>query len=171
MQKVLQSPGAEVVIGLLSFALSFVALGLAVAALDPDGKRIWLALLAFIPGGLLMMLSLAALLYLCCCLATSVRQQKEIRSYLRQAYVLRANVLTKEWNQEQADAVNGWKNAVQDWLDLKLPDYSSDFALDTIHATNQSTYYGDIDTEASRAALLLEHRTTNLREILRDIRK
>ena len=57
------------------------------------------------------------------------------------------------------------------WLDANLPEQAPDFALDVLTNTTSYFTYDTIPDVGSEAALLIEGRVTNLREILREIRR
>ncbi|MFC1993443.1 hypothetical protein ACFLV3_06555, partial [Chloroflexota bacterium] len=67
------------------------------------------------------------------------------------------------------DKVPQWKAGVQQWLDSNLPDYALEFDVEGFLA-DLDTGEG-VNSKASDAAQHLEGRMSNLKEILREIRR
>lgn len=161
-------------VGLLGFAASFTAIGLALVGLNPEGKMTGFALTAFVLSGILFIVAVVAFCELCRYMFVRSKQQKQIGNYMREAYVLRKRLLISKAPTVDSEALaetSQWVANVQEWLDKNLPEQAPDFGLDTIHVTNESFYYREVAVAVSNTALLIENRTSNLREILRETRK
>lgn len=174
MRSILRDPGAEVMVGLLGFFASFLGIGLAITALaDKSPSLLCYSYIAFGIAFLLFVVAIIASIFL-------VRHLNKIRGYIRQiglylrrGYILRKKVLDVQgsWPPEMGEEVTQWEDKVQQWLDNNLPDHAPDFPLETLTSTTSYYYYDHIPKEASTAALKLESRLSNLREILRDVRR
>ena len=168
MHRILRDPGAEVLVGFLSFAVSFVAIGLAIAALDEDNERLWLLIVPFIIAAILFICAVVAAVYLIQYLTKIRRCEKQIAAYMRRAYKLRAEIHA-QWQSALRQSVEQWVSEVQDWLDNNLPDQAPDFGLEVTNVTDLiSTGLSD---EANEASLLVESKVSTLREILREVRR
>ncbi|MFC1916864.1 hypothetical protein ACFLX1_01870 [Chloroflexota bacterium] len=174
MRSLLRDPGAEVVVGLLSFSASFVGIGLAIAALVKGGALLRYAYGAWTMAIILFIVALIAVILLSRHLAKTKGYIRQTGRFMRQGYKLRQEMLNiKEpsvFTEELAQRLRQWEEDVQQWLDLNLPDYAPDFNLETITSTTSYYFYDGVTWDVSTATLRLESRLTNLREILRDIR-
>ncbi len=156
-------------VGIASFAMSFVAIGMALVAL----KNICFSYVAFGIGGLLLILAVYSFFVLVHHNSKSEEYSQQIGEYLRQGRELRGELLSvrtiPEWTEEMQRKVPRWKAKVQRWLDKNLPEHAPGFDVEG--------FLVDLDTgegvngNASRAAQHLEGRMSNLREILREIRR
>lgn len=169
MRSILRDPGAEVVVGLLSFSASFLAIGLALIAL----KLVCYGYGAFAISALLFIFAGIAISLLFRHFAKTKRYIRQIGEYLRQGRKLRGELLLvreiPEWTKEMEEKVPNWKTEVQQWLDNNLPDHALEFDVEGF-LVDLDTGSG-VNSEASRAAQHLEGRMSNLREILHDIRR
>jgi len=169
MRNIWRDPGAEVLVGLLGFAVSFIAVGLALIAVE----QVCYAYGAFAVPVLLFIVAVIATISLSRHFAKTRRYIQQIGAYLRQGRKLRGELLSvhtiPEWTEELQRKVPQWKAEVQQWLDDNLPDHALEFDL--------GGFFIDLDTgegvnsKASSAAQHLEGRMGNLREILHDIRR
>lgn len=165
----LRDPGAEVIVGIASFAMSFVAIGMALFAL----KEIRLSYAAFGVGGILLLLTMCSFFLLVFHYSKLKGYTQQIGEYLSQGRKLRGELLSvrtiREWTEEMKNKVPEWKAEVQQWLDKNLPEHASGFDVESFFV-NLDTGEG-VNSNASRAAEHLESRMSNLREILREIRR
>ena len=171
MGRLLRDPGAEVLVGLLSFAVAVFAIGLALTAIHetkPGFSLNW-TYAAFGLGALLLTGSLCVFVYLVLHLDTLHGYQTKMGSFLREGYGLRRDILAN-WQSGLEKAAYEWVSEVQGWLDANLPDQAVDFGLDTIVTAGEEFIYSG-DEQRSKTALLIEQRTIVLREILREIRR
>ena len=171
MRNIWRDPGAEVLVGLLSFAVSFIAIGLALIAVKLACYGYW----AFVISALLFIVAGIAIISLFRHEAKTKRYIRQIGLYLQQGYTIRQEILMVEvevqWTSELKGKEPQWESDVQQWLDHNLPDHAPDFSLDTITSTSSYFFYDEVFRGASSVALRLESRLGNLREILRDIRR
>ena len=172
MRSIWRDPGAEVLVGILGFAGSFAGIGLAIAALFQDTTHP-LVLTAFSFAGLLFIVAVMVFCRLLHHYHVAHRYTIQIGRYLKESYGLRDRLLRRDeylGGGAEIAAAELWEATVQDWLDVNLPDLAPEFALETISGTNDAFLYGHTSEERSRAALRLENRAVNLREILREVR-
>ena len=156
-------------VGIASFAMSSVAIGIALVAL----KNIRLSYVAFGIGGLLLILAVYFFFVLVYHNSKTKGYSQQIGEYLRQGRELRGELLSvrtiPEWTEEMQGKVPQWKTNVQQWLEKNLPEQAPGFDVEG--------FLVDLDTgegvngHASNAAQHLEGRMSNLREILREIRR
>ncbi len=169
MRSILRDPGAEVVVGLLGFSVSFLAIGLALIAL----KQVYYGYVAFGIFALLFIFAVIAIFSLFRHFTKTKGYIRQIGEYLRQGRELRRELMSvkeiPQWTEEMQDKVPQWKAGVQQWLDDNLPDYALEFDVEGFLVDLDT---GDnVNSKASRAAQHLEGRMSNLREILREIRR
>jgi hypothetical protein len=167
MRNILRDPGAEVLVGLASFAVSFVGIGLALIALE----RIGLSYIAFGVAGLLLLVAGYSFKTLLQHYSQTQRYISQIGEYLSQGRKLRGALLSvdtiSKWTEELQVKVPRWEAEVQRWLDDNLPDYAPQFDLES-SITTVST--GRAISQAGGVIEHLESRMSNLKEILHDIR-
>jgi hypothetical protein len=167
MGSIFRDPGTETVIGLASFAVSFIAIWLSAATL---GYTEW-AGVAFVIAVLLLVVSAICMIILLNHRSKTKKYIQHIRYFLKQGRNLRKELLTiktvTEWTDERQGKVPKWKENVQKWLNDNLPDYASDFDLESAFTTLNTV---NMNVEAARAAEHLEARMLNLKEILSDLR-
>jgi len=170
MRNIWRDPGAEVLVGLLSFAVSFIAIGLALIAVKLVCYGYW----AFVISVLLFIIAGIAIISLFRHEAKTKRYIRQIGIYLRQGFCLRKMLLSVKPESEFTEAekkANKWEEEVQTWLDDNLPDYAPDFGLETfrgemtVPSPNESVL-----PEARILARRLEGKLGNLRQIKRDFR-
>lgn len=157
------------IVGLLSFSASFLAIGLALIAL----KLVCYGYVAFGIFALLFIFAGIAIFFLFRHFTKTKGYIRQIGEYLRQGRELRRELMSvkeiPQWTEEMQKMVPQWKACVQLWLDGNLPDYALEFDVEG--------FLVDLDTgegvnfQASSAAQHLEGRMSNLREILREIRR
>ncbi len=156
-------------VGLLGFAVSFIAVGLALIAIE----QVCYGYGAFAVSVLLFIVAVIATISLFRHFAKTRRYIRQIGEYLRQGRLLRGQLLSvhtiPEWTEEMQDKVPQWKAGVQQWLDSNLPDYALEFDVEGF-LVDLDTGEG-VNSKASDAAQHLEGRMSNLREILREIRR
>ncbi len=169
MRSILRDPGAEVVVSTASFAISFAAIGLALAALQ-DPKQVYINI-AFGISTVLLLAALCFSIILACQRSKTNRHIRQIGRFLRQGRELRGKLLSvrtmPEWTKEMQGKVPQWKAEVQSWLDDNLPAYAPQFDLESSITTMNTI---GVNSEAGCAAEHLESRMSNLKEILHDIR-
>ena len=170
MRNILRDPGAEVVVGMASFAVSFLAIGLALAAL-PNVSLLW-AIVFFILCAIFLVMAFRFLVILLHEQSKTQGYVRQIGIYIRAGRVVKSELLQvhdqKEWTEEVQNKVPKWKVEVQHWLDDNLPDYASQFDLEGFITTLTTT---GVYRQASNDAEQLESRMVNLKEILQDIRR
>jgi hypothetical protein len=175
MRSILRDPGAEVIVGLLSFSVSFVGIGLAIAALDGRSLIPCYSYVAFGLATLLFIGALIATILLFRHFAKTKGYIWQTGLYLRQGYILRQAILDVKTplslTPELKEKVSLWHKDVQQWLDCYLSDYAPDFQLETLTSTPSWFTYEDVSKEVCSAALRLESKLANLRGILSDIRR
>lgn len=166
----LRDRGAQAVVALIAFAMSFFALGMAIPTL-PGGIGIEKAVL-FSFGTVSLISSICVALAWSHDISRRAQQRREIAGFLRQAYTLRTKVLAGGFSVESEGiaAIELWTRSVADWLHTQVPDQAPDFGLDTIQYSGHAFIYDDMDRALNEAVLSLEGRTVNLRDILRDLR-
>jgi hypothetical protein len=169
MQNILRDPGAEVIAGIASFAASFLGIGLALVALE----HICLSYAAFGAAGLFLLVAAYSFIILQRHYSKTRWYIQQIGAYLGQGRRLRGELLSvhtiPEWTEELQGKVPHWKAEVQQWLDENLPEHALEFDVEGF-LVDLDTGEG-VNSNASRAAQHLEGRMSNLREILRDIRR
>jgi len=167
MRSVLRDPGAEVVVGIASFAVSLVAIGLALAAL----KNNCLSYIAFGIAGFLLLITGYLFIVLLHQHSKTKRYIRQIAIFLGEGRILRGELLSvheiPQWTEEMQNKVSQWKAKVQQWLDENLPEHASEFDLEGFITTLETA---GVNVDAGQAAEHLEGRMQNLKEILRDIR-
>uniref|UniRef100_A0A6M3LIN7 Uncharacterized protein n=1 Tax=viral metagenome TaxID=1070528 RepID=A0A6M3LIN7_9ZZZZ len=162
------------IVVLLSFSASFVGIGLALTALaDKNQSLLFYSYVAFGLAILLFCIAIIAIIILCRHFSKTKGYIRQIGIYLKQGRKLRVELLSirtiTEWTGEMQMKVPRWKENVQRWLDKNLPEYAPEFDVEG--------FLVDLDTgegvigKASRDAQHLEGRMSNLREILREIRR
>lgn len=168
MRSILRDPGAEVVVGLASFSVSLLAIGLALAAL----KSVCLSYIAFGIAGFLLVITVILFIALCHQHSKTKRCIREIAIFLSEGRILRGELLSiheiPQWTEKMQNKVPQWKAKVQRWLDDNLPDYAMEFDVEGF-LVDLDTGEG-VNSKASSSAQHLEGRMSNLREILREIR-
>jgi hypothetical protein len=172
MRSILRDPGAEVIVGLLSFFTSFVGIGLALTALaDRNPSLLFYSYVAFGLAILLFYIALIAIIILVRHFAKTKVYIRQIGEYLKQGRKLRGELLSVDtipkWTEELQKKVPQWKAEVQRWLDDNLPDHASQFDLESSITTLNTI---GVNSKAGDAAEHLESRMSNLKEILHDIR-
>ncbi len=175
MPSILRDPGAEVIVGLLSFSASFVAIGLALSALAKEWAILDYSCVAFIIAVLLFLVAVVAIIVLFRYITKTKGYTRQMGLYLRQGYKLRKEILDVKTASslplELKEKVSLWQKDTQQWLDCYLPDYAPDFQLETLTSTSSWFTYDDVNKEVGSTALLIDSKLANLREILRDIRR
>ena len=165
--RILRDPGAEVVVGLLSFAVSFIAVGLSLTAIG-DGA-LYASWTAMSIGALLFGLAILALVVLLKHAQKVKGHVRQIGAYLREGYQIRQQIMSDN-REVPTDAAHEWAERVQGWLDSELPDNAPEFELEIITNTGNEFQYNSLNDRQNRAVLLIEGRVTSLREILREVR-
>ena len=167
MRSILRDPGAEVIVGMASFAVSFVGIGLALAALKNTG----LSNVAFGIAGLFLLFAVYSFIILRQHHTETKGHIRQIGEYLRQGRKLRRELLSVDtipkWTKELQERVPQWETEVQQWLDDNLPEHALEFDLESSLSTLDVM---GVNAEAGDAAEHLESRMRNLKEILHDIR-
>ena len=135
MRSILRDPGAEVIVGLLSFSASFLAIGLALIAL----KLVCYGYGAFAISALLFIVAVIATISLFRHFAKIRGYTRQIDVYLRQGRQIRGELLSvnkiPDWTEELQNKVPLWKAEVQQWLDDNLPDHATEFDLESFEST------------------------------------
>ncbi|MFH1639717.1 MAG: hypothetical protein ABIB93_05330, partial [Chloroflexota bacterium] len=130
---------------------------------------------AFIIAALLFLVAVGAAIFLIRYINKNKGYTRQIGLYLRRGYTLRREILDLDKvgiiDNAPGEKVTQWENDAQQWLDSNLPDYAPDFPLETLTSTTSYFFYDGVSTGVSTAALRLESRLSNLREILRDVRR
>ncbi|MFC1904315.1 hypothetical protein ACFLXT_00905 [Chloroflexota bacterium] len=169
MRSILRDPGAEVIVGVLSFFASFLAIGLALIGV----KQVCYAYGAFAVSALLFIFAVIATISLLRYFAKTRGYIQQMGEYLRLGRQLRGELLSvkeiPQWTNEMQEKVPQWKAKVQAWLDNNLPDHALEFDLEGFFTDLDAG--SSVNGEAANAAQHLEGRMGNLREILRDIRR
>jgi hypothetical protein len=174
MRNILRDPGAEVVVSLFSFSASFIAIGLAIFAVAESNTSVPLtkvSYIAFALAALLFIVALIASIVLFRDLTKTKGYIRQIGEFLRQGRELRGELLLvrREWTEEMQGKVPQWKANVQQWLHDNLLEYEPGFDVEGF-LVNLDTGEG-VNGKASNAAQHLESRMSNLKEILREIRR
>ena len=163
------------IVGLLGFSFSFVGIGLAIVALS-GGNLTCASYSAFGVAGICFIGTLIAFIYLVIHFKKIQEYVRQIKLYLQQGYKLREAILNVKGSTASLPPglnkkLSLWQKAVQKWLDCYLPEHASDFQLETVTSTTGWFTYEDLSKDVCNAALLLDSKLVNLREILRDIRR
>ena len=150
IRNIWRDPGAEVLVGLLGFAVSFIAIGLALITV----KQVCYAYVTFAISGMLFIVSVMVTISLLRHFAKTRGYIQQIGRDLNRGYILRNEIL-KSLTPELEKKVTQWENDVQKWLDNNLPDYASDFPLE-IHTGTMDSFTGPITAEAFLLPLILK---------------